>query len=148
MSKESFVNEQYKLYQAKNKLYGDSFVKSIEKFGNVAVYVRLSDKVERIKQLLSKQDFTKELKIVNDEKIEDTVRDMYNYVCMNISYHTKADMREIMLDVINSPKIIFTYLCLPCGDFNNSVLSALNPQDIKLFKEIEEILQILTSSIE
>jgi Domain of Unknown Function (DUF1599). len=66
------------VYQAKNADYGDSFSKSFEEFGIVAPVVRLSDKVNRIKQLI-KHDAR-----VKDESIRDTLLDLANYAVMTL----------------------------------------------------------------
>lgn len=64
-------------YARKNSDYGDSFGQSIREFGFVAGVVRISDKFNRLKSLLS----GKEQK-VNDESVQDTLLDMANYCIM------------------------------------------------------------------
>lgn len=64
-------------YNRKNSDYGDSFGQSIGEFGFVAGVVRISDKFNRLKSLLS----GKEQK-VNDESVQDTLLDMANYCIM------------------------------------------------------------------
>lgn len=64
-------------YCRKNSDYGDSFGQSIREFGFVAGVVRISDKFNRLKSLLS----GKEQK-VNDESVQDTLLDMANYCIM------------------------------------------------------------------
>ncbi len=64
------------IYISKNKDYGDSFTKSIDEFGTIAYVVRASDKMERLKQLVSNQAQ------VEDESFVDTVRDLANYSIM------------------------------------------------------------------
>lgn len=144
MSKESFVDQQYSTYLAKNTLYGNSFTETIERFGNVAMGVRCFDKIQRIRQLTSGQDFTSELEIVNDEKLEDSVRDLFNYVCMYLAMRSCTDVKTIMEIVIDDPIQIFLYLSLPYGEFKNPVLNSNEPKDIELFRKIEDILIFLT----
>lgn len=64
-------------YERKNNDYSDSFGQSIREFGFVAGIVRISDKFNRLKSLLS----GKEQK-VNDESVQDTLLDMANYCIM------------------------------------------------------------------
>lgn len=64
-------------YERKNNDYSDSFGQSIRDFGFVAGIVRISDKFNRLKSLLS----GKEQK-VNDESVQDTLLDMANYCIM------------------------------------------------------------------
>jgi len=67
------------LYEAKNHDYGDSFAKVRNELGNVAILVRLYDKVERLKTLLTGADAK-----VKDESIEDTLKDLTNYCLMEL----------------------------------------------------------------
>lgn len=72
--------EMFSTYCKKNADYGNSFEKSIEKFGLVASAVRLSDKLERFSNLISNDAQVK------DESIEDTLLDMANYAAMTVLY--------------------------------------------------------------
>lgn len=67
------------LYEAKNNDYGDSFAKVRNELGNVAILVRLYDKVERLKTLL-----TGAKQKVNDESIDDTLKDLANYCILEL----------------------------------------------------------------
>lgn len=67
------------LYEAKNHDYGDSFAKVRNELGNIAILVRLYDKVERLKTLLTG---TKQR--VNDESIDDTLKDLANYCLLEL----------------------------------------------------------------
>jgi hypothetical protein len=68
-----------KLYEDKNKDYGDSFGKLRKKFGNIAILVRLGDKLERAERLMLSGE-----QRVKDESIEDTLRDLANYAIMEL----------------------------------------------------------------
>ena len=62
------------LYEAKNHDYGDSFAKVRNELGNVAILVRLYDKVERLKTLL-----TGTVQKVNDESLPVSILDSGDY---------------------------------------------------------------------
>lgn len=81
--KENFINDRVLVYLKKNKDYGNSADDTLELFGSVAYAVRLHDKLSRIAQL------SKAGAEVDDEKIEDTVLDLVNYLCMYESYGTE-----------------------------------------------------------
>lgn len=66
------------LYAKKNEDYGDSFGKSIEKYGIIAGLTRLSDKFNRIENLVLKGGGRQ----VADEKLTDTLLDLANYSIM------------------------------------------------------------------
>lgn len=70
-------------YAKKNHDYGNSFEKSMDKFGLVASIVRLGDKMNRMESL-----YNKEGQVV-DESIEDTLMDMANYCVMTVMWLKK-----------------------------------------------------------
>lgn len=80
--KEQFIADRALTYLKKNKDYGNSADQTLELFGDVAYAVRLHDKIARIEQLVGS-----EAEVV-DEKIEDTILDLVNYLCMYYSYET------------------------------------------------------------
>ena len=66
-----------KVYADKNHDYGNSFGDTYEKYGDISALVRISDKMNRIEQLVQ----TGEQK-VKDEALEDSILDMANYLIM------------------------------------------------------------------
>ena len=77
------VEELQDTYQRKNHDYGDSFAILLNKFGLQSTVIRLWDKVLRLETLC-----TVDAK-VNDETIEDTLRDIANYAIMTIAEKRK-----------------------------------------------------------
>lgn len=65
----------------KNKAYGDSFTKSVDKYGLSVIGVRLSDKYNRIEHLITNQELKE-----NDESLEDTLLDMAGYSILALKY--------------------------------------------------------------
>ena len=74
----SITEEMLQTYIRKNHDYGDSFNKSLDKFGLIASVVRMNDKMERIESLTNKEA------LVKDESIKDTLLDLANYAIMTI----------------------------------------------------------------
>ncbi|MGM8137644.1 DUF1599 domain-containing protein [Enterococcus italicus] len=64
-------------YKAKNADYGNSFDKSLDEFGIVASLVRMTDKLNRAKQLSHKEARV-------DESMRDTLMDLANYAVMTV----------------------------------------------------------------
>lgn len=64
----------FELYKVKNKHYGNSFHKQFETFGLNSVVMRLGDKYERLKTLVTTNPSD-----CGDEPITDTLMDMANY---------------------------------------------------------------------
>lgn len=67
-------------YVRKNHDYGNSFDKSLDKFGLVASVVRIGDKMNRIESLVQKKA------MVQDESIRDILLDMANYAIMTVMW--------------------------------------------------------------
>lgn len=67
------------LYNKKNTDYDDAFHKSFEEFGLPMAYIRIGDKLNRVK------GFMRECSpLVKDETLEDTLMDLANYAIMTI----------------------------------------------------------------
>lgn len=66
------------LYEKKNSDYGNSFSESFDEFGPIAGVVRISDKFNRLKNLI-KHDVAQK---ILDESLGDTLIDMANYCIM------------------------------------------------------------------
>ena len=66
------------LFKKKNSDYGNSFVD----FALIGIIVRLNDKINRILNLGESASEVMEI----DEKIEDTINDLYNYCVIGLMY--------------------------------------------------------------
>ena len=84
-----------RVYEAKNKDYGNSFDKSIDKYGYVAFFVRSNDKIERAESIITNHKAE-----VKDESIMDTLLD-------NAVYNIMAAMK-IEEDIKTNKQIEFT----------------------------------------
>lgn len=82
------TNSMIQTYQAKNQDYGNSFEKSLYKFGLVASIIRLNDKMNRIESLSQTKARVK------DESIEDTLLDLANYAIMTVIWLRKTRINE------------------------------------------------------
>lgn len=78
---EAITKEMVKLYETKNKNYGDSFDKSLDEDGLLVSKIRLGDKFSRFVSLLKNNSTG-----TKDESIEDTLIDMANYAVMTIKW--------------------------------------------------------------
>ena len=73
------VSEMNRLYERKNKDYGDSFHLSFLEEGMAMARIRLGDKLNRFKTLTKTNQ-----QEVNDESVRDTLIDLANYAIMTI----------------------------------------------------------------
>lgn len=74
-----------KTYIDKNHDYGNSFDKSLDKFGLIASMVRMEDKMNRLTSLIDKKAKVK------DESVKDTLLDLANYCIMTAMWINKND---------------------------------------------------------
>ena len=78
---EQFYNSVYvnlnNIFYEKNLRYGNSFERSLDDFGLIALVIRLSDKLNRF-ETLTGSDITE----TEDESLEDTILDYVNYIIM------------------------------------------------------------------
>ena len=74
----------------KNHDYGDSFHKVYEQFGDVSTYIRLSDKLGRLANLVKNVDMR-----VSDESIEDAYRDIAGYCILTLASRMRMEMEKI-----------------------------------------------------
>lgn len=73
------------IFAIKNEKYGNSFEASIDKYGMIAALVRISDKFNRVENLILTGDNG-----TDDEAITDTLIDMANYCVMTVVYMKNA----------------------------------------------------------
>jgi len=73
------IDELYDTYKKKNSDYGNSFADTIEEFGFIPAVARISDKVNRMKNIVKGQRMN-----VKDESFRDALMDTANYCIMTI----------------------------------------------------------------
>lgn len=69
------------VFAVKNEKYGNSFEVSVDKYGMIAALTRISDKFNRIENLILNGDGG-----TDDETVMDTLIDMANYCVMTAVY--------------------------------------------------------------
>lgn len=74
---EDITKEMIEMYTRKNHDYGDSFGETFKKLGLISAVTRISDKVNRLVSLS-----TKDAKV--DESLEDTLLDLASYSVMTL----------------------------------------------------------------
>lgn len=70
------------IIEKKNRDYGDSFEKSLNKYGILASVIRMGDKFNRL-ETLAQPSKEREVK---DESIQDTLLDLANYAILTIDW--------------------------------------------------------------
>lgn len=83
------TNSMQDLYAKKNADYGNSFDRSLDKFGIVAAAVRIGDKMNRMESLIDKEP------LVKGESTRDTLLDMASYCIMTVMWLDKK-RRELV----------------------------------------------------
>ena len=90
------------LVEKKNKDYGNSFDKTLAEYGDTAYFLRIEDKLSRLKSLSKKEA------LVADESVEDTLKDIIGYTLLMINNkRNKKNHRFIKknLEVMRNEKI-------------------------------------------
>jgi hypothetical protein len=72
---EKVQKEGLDLFRKKNTDYGDAFAN----YGTVGVLVRMGDKIQRMQSISNRQ-----ITLVEDESLRDTLLDLHNYAAMAI----------------------------------------------------------------
>lgn len=76
----SITGEMTRLFEIKNKNYGNSFSKQFDEYGLTSVCIRLEDKLNRLKSLSKQGDNAN----ADDESLRDTLIDLANYSVLSI----------------------------------------------------------------
>ena len=74
------TNEMAELYARKNADYGDSFGQTYRELGIISAVTRMSDKMNRLKRLTTREY----QRAVKDESIDDTLTDLACYAVMTL----------------------------------------------------------------
>lgn len=80
MTRTEVIERLKSTYIAKNHDYGNSAHVSFVEFGEVALVIRIADKLSRLQTLLSGKEAQ-----VNDESVTDTIGDAITYLCMLVA---------------------------------------------------------------
>lgn len=88
MTRRNLIEKLIAVYEAKNNDYGNSAHRTYVEFGEVALVIRISDKLSRLKTLLSGEQ------MVKDESVLDTIGDAVTYLCM-LCAEIDCDMPEL-----------------------------------------------------
>ena len=67
------------LVEKKNRDYGNSFDKTVNEYGDTAYFLRVEDKISRLKSLANRDAEV-------EESIEDTLKDIIGYTLLMINY--------------------------------------------------------------
>lgn len=73
------TDNMFKIYCKKNKDYGNSFDRSLDKWGLSVAAIRLGDKLNRFESYIKNGSFA-----VNDEGVRDTLMDLATYAIMTV----------------------------------------------------------------
>lgn len=93
-----------KTYRAKNKDYGDSFGRSVQRHGLISALTRISDKYNRLEQLVMSGEAR-----VKDETMEDTLLDMASYCIMTV-----MEIRRMNMEVVGKRVEEKNHFCPTC----------------------------------
>lgn len=128
---ERLINNIHEMYVKKNADYGSSFDLSLDEFGLVSSAIRMTDKLNRFKQLIDNDG------LVKDEKLEDTLLDLANYAIMTVMWLENENEelcesgeedspkmslgrnQDVFISIGKNPKILKTHLNTDNGRVKN-----------------------------
>lgn len=84
------IDEMAKTYEKKNADYNDSFRISVRKYGNIAALTRISDKFNRIENLILNGNAQ-----VKDESLLDSLKDLACYCVMTVMAIENNDFENV-----------------------------------------------------
>ena len=90
----AFANALVDQYRRKNEAYGDSFGKSVRKYGPISALTRMSDKWNRLESLMVDKNRNE----VSDENINDTLLDLATYCIMTVMATNNENTLNNLLD--------------------------------------------------
>lgn len=121
---ESICNELVVLQKAKNTDYGDSFSKSVKEFGLTAALIPITNKVNRLKQLIQSDSAQ-----VKDESIDDTLKDLACYAIMTLA-ERKGKLAKGILDITpESGRLLSEYIRGLRLEIDNRTVRSVLPED-------------------
>lgn len=68
------------MLELKDRMYGKSFDKTLNEYGDILICIRLEDKLNRLKQIILKR----EEDLNTNEKLEDTLKDLAGYAILSL----------------------------------------------------------------
>lgn len=74
-------NEIAELLELKNKMYGNSFQKTLKEYGKSIICIRIEDKLNRLKEIIMNNANAE----CTDEKMNDTLKDLAGYAVLALS---------------------------------------------------------------
>ena len=77
---DKIIGDLRQTYLCKNSDYGDSFGLSIEKYGLISALTRISDKFNRLENII----LSNKAYMIKSETLEDTLKDMANYCILTV----------------------------------------------------------------
>lgn len=97
---DKLINELTLLYLQKNRDYGNSVQVTYDVFGETSTLTRISDKINRLKSLRTKEEEV-------FESIDDTVKDLINYWGIHKSMESNSKLRDFVqaiTQLVTSPR--------------------------------------------
>ena len=99
---DEIVEEMKEIHKKKNADYGNNFHKLFEEWGFITALLRLSDKMERLKNIYKKEEIQ-----VKDESVYDTLIDLANYAVMTaVELRNGYKPNDIKNDVSNAKMVL------------------------------------------
>ena len=128
------------LYRTKNQDYGDSYAK-VRDIIPESILVRLHDKLGRITQLMLNQKAGRK---VNDESIEDTLRDLANYALLElVEREFERQSEDVDMDLLENHLTLPVDRLMPA--FANVAQGML--EEAMFGKDVKEVSEMTSEEV-
>ena len=137
-------------YKKKNSDYGNSVADTYEKFGDISFLTRITDKYNRMVNLVCNSNNVRKVK---DEALEDTILDLANYCLLWLVEREYAEQPETELPIkTRNRPVVKSELTLksnkPVCNYDNVNTAVMNDVQTRLAKMDEDDFKIVLNMLE
>lgn len=129
----SVCDEVRVLLEQKNSAYGSSVNQTYEHYGLMAYLIRMEDKVNRLRTLVKDSSISED-----DEKIEDTLKDLAGYSILAIAQLRAGDKKSAFVEYAKSELGVLLDIAKNEGEESFKMQKAFNENILEVIKAFDQ----------
>ena len=138
---QNIINNLEDTYKRKNSDYGNSVGDTYEKFGDISFLTRITDKYNRMVNLVCNSNNVRKVK---DEALEDTILDLANYCLLWLVEREYAGQQK----EVKPTKDVQLKTPKPVSNYDNVNTAVMNDVQTRLAKMDEDDFKIVLNMLE